>query len=144
MALTQGNIVVYGPFTLTAKELAGQSASKAEKAYSGLKSDAVSFDVEKKLTSVEFEDGTEAEWIEGRILRCEVTISELVPADLDNLEKCNNFSLAFTQSGKTITVGSTTAGGVEFSTSVAGGKSVISMKSEGAADSTMASMFTVS
>ena len=132
-----------GPFTLTAKEGQGSSDSKEQKAYSGLKSDAVTFDVEKKLTSVEFEDGTEAEWIEGRILRCEVTISELVPADLDSLEKCNNFSLAYAK-WKTITVGSTSAGGVEFSTSVAGGKSVISMKSEGAADSTMASMFTVS
>ena len=58
MALTQGNIVVYGPFTLTAKEGQGSSDSKEQKAYSGLKSDAVTFDVEKKLTSVEFEDGT--------------------------------------------------------------------------------------
>ena len=137
MALTQGNIVVYGPFTLTAK-----TGASATKTYSGLKSDAVSFDVEKKLTNVEFEDGTEAEWIEGRILRAEVTFSELVPADLDTLESCNNFTLAFSQSGKTITVGGA-SGGVEFSTSVAGGKSVIAMKSEGAADSTMASMFSV-
>jgi len=140
MALTQSAIAFYGPFTLTAKLGDGSSTSKA---YSGLKTDAVTFDVEKKVASVEFEDGTEAEWIEGRILRAEVTFSELVPADLDTLETCNNFNLAFSQSGKTITVGSA-SGGVEFTTAVAGGKSVVSMKLEGASDSTMASMFSVS
>ena len=138
MALTQSEIVVYGPFTLTCK-----TGASSTKVYSGLKSDAVTFDVEKKTTSVEFEDGTEAEWIEGRILRCEVTLSELKPADLDFIEACNNFTLAFSQSGKTITVPASGATGVEFTTAVAGGKSVISMKSEGASDSTMASMFAV-
>jgi len=138
MALTQSSIVMYGPFTLSCKTL-----GVSTKVYTGLKFDAVSFDVEKKTASTEFEDGTQAEWIEGRLLTSEVTFSELVPADLDSIEACNNFALSFTQSGKTISVGSESTGGVEFTTAVAGGKSVVTMKFEGASDSTMANMFTV-
>ncbi len=115
MALTASNLVWYGPFTITFK-----TAAASTKSYSGLNGDSISFGVETKVGNVVFEDGSEKNFVEGRKLTCELTFSELVTADLDSIEGCDNFTVAF-DNGKTVTVGTT----CEFFASVDGGKSKV-------------------
>lgn len=152
MALEQSKIVAYGPFTFeaykmnsgnTALELLDVSGGSGDDIkYEGLKSDSVSFSIEAKEGNIEFEDGTEKYWMEGRTVTVEVTIAELVAAELDKAEEAVAIKLVFSQSGKTVQVPPTAkavagAYGTLIS-SVEDGKTKFMFRYFGAADSTFA------
>jgi len=77
MALTAGNLVFYGPFTFDLRTVAPDASKYTRTA---LKGDSMTFNIETKKGNQEFEDGTEADWEEGRKLVCEITLSEFDPA----------------------------------------------------------------
>ena len=73
-------IYVYrGAFTVT-------FTGGASKAYSGVRKDHISFNLETKEDVEEMVDGNELTTIGGRRLVIEIVIDELVTADLDNIE----------------------------------------------------------
>jgi len=100
MALTAGNIVFYGPFTV---------AFSAGPTFTAVKGDSMTFNIETKKGNAVFEDGTESDWEEGRKLTMELTVSELDPAvdgDMDDAE--DSVSVIITMlNGAVATVGAT-------------------------------------
>jgi|FLOH01.1.fsa_nt_gi hypothetical protein len=101
MALTQGNLTVFGPFSIAFK-----AGSTAKGTYSGLKPDSLTLNVETKKGNVVFEDGTEEDWEEGRKLTAELIISELVTSEMADIEAADNFVLTMSN-GKVLTVAAT-------------------------------------
>jgi len=78
MALTAGKLIFYGPLTFELSVDGTPDVSKYKR--ENLKGDTVTFNIETKKGNVVFEDGTEADWEEGRKLVCEITVSEFDPA----------------------------------------------------------------
>jgi len=100
MALTAGNIVFYGPFTVV---------FSAGPTFTAVKGDSLTFNIETKKGNVVFEDGTESDWEEGRKLVMELTVSEFDPSsagDIDDAE--DSVSVIITMlNGAIATVGAT-------------------------------------
>lgn len=78
MSLTT-TYVYRGAFTVTFN-------GASSKAFSGVRKDSLSFNLETKEDVEEMVDGNELTTIGGRRLIIEISIDELVPADLDNIE----------------------------------------------------------
>jgi len=100
MALTPGDLVFYGPFTIV---------FNAGPTLTAIKGDSMTFNIETKKGNAEFEDGTEEDWEEGRKLTMELTISEFdasVGGDMDDAEASASFIITFLN-GKVATVGAT-------------------------------------
>ncbi len=109
MALDADKIVAYGPYTVKFKNASNaqitDGASPATDAiFTGLKFDSVTFTLETKEQSVEFEDGSESFWEEGRTLSCEINISEMDTAMMDAIEGAKGLQFVFSETGKTITI----------------------------------------
>ena len=110
MALDPDKIVAYGPYTVTFKDAAGTtvddgaSPTPTDAEFVGLKFDSVTFSLETKEASVEFEDGSESFWEEGRTLTAEFNISEMDTAMQDAIETAKGFNVLFSETAKTITV----------------------------------------
>jgi len=104
MALTAGNLVFYGPFTILFKTVAAPT-----KTYIAVKGDSLTFNIETKKGNVVFEDGTESDWEEGRKLTMELLLSELDPSvggDIDDVEGCDNLVITMLN-GKVATMAAT-------------------------------------
>ena len=134
MALTQ--IYVYrGPFTITFN-------GGGSKAYSGLRKDHISFALETKEDVEELVDGSELPTIGGRKLTVEVTIDELVLADLDNSEGYDTtVTIQFTEMAAaqdTITITAP-----DIFVNIDGLKPKIRIIKSVASDATLASMFAI-
>jgi len=89
MSLTKADIAVFGPFDIDFKAAVASVGGP----YTGLKPDTFTFTVEEKLGNVVFEDGDEEDWSEGLKLVGEMTISELVTADIIAINTADNFVL---------------------------------------------------
>lgn len=129
MALTPANIVWYGPMTVAFK-----TGASATKTLTNLNNDSVTWAVETKTGNVVFEDGTEQTYIEGRKLTATITFSELVMADLDGLEGCDNILITLDNT-KTITIAATCT----CIASIDNGKTVVTVEKTAASGSTFAS-----
>ncbi|QDP50128.1 MAG: hypothetical protein Unbinned4311contig1001_18 [Prokaryotic dsDNA virus sp.] len=134
MALTTSNVVFYGPGTFTA----GDSGSTVS--YSNINVDAMSLSVETSTGSAELEDGQSLSFCTGRKLTCEITISELVLADIDAIDKSTgSVTIAF-DNGKTITIASPEL----VYCSVDGGKTKVSVMKSIHSGGDISSLFTIS
>ena len=145
MASESTKIAAYGPFTVTFKDASNSTLEVGSPAhpmvYSGLKFDSATFSLTTKEGNVEFEDGSESYWEEGRTLEVEITISEMVTAEMDKLELAKGLTLAFSETGKTITV----AGDAASTTivSVDNFKTVIRHRKFFGADTTIANCLSI-
>ena len=100
MALTPSKLVFVGPITAAFK-VGGASPSVT---LTSLKPEALTLSVENKKGNAVFEDGSEEDWSEGLKLTGELTYSELDTDDIALIEACDNMTVAFANSGKTVTV----------------------------------------
>jgi len=90
---------IWGPFTLTLRDFAAGT-----QVHSGLKRDTVVINEENVENRFEFEDGSAADCEEGRRVTIELTLSDLVTADMDEAETFNgNVTILFTKPNKLLT-----------------------------------------
>jgi len=99
MALTPSKLVFVGPITAVFKTVAVSTLT-----LTSLKPEALTLSIENKKGNAVFEDGSEEDWSEGLKLTGELTYSELDPADIALIEGCDNMTVTFANSGKTVTV----------------------------------------
>ena len=144
MPLESDKIAAYGPFTVTCrdKDDATISVSGHALSFSGLKFDSVTFSLTSKEQTVEFEDGSEATWEEGRVLDVEITMSEMVPAEMDGIQITKGLLFNFIQTGKNITIDGDEAASTIVS--IDNFKTVIKYKKTFGADSDIASCIAIS
>jgi len=152
MALDQDKIVAYGPYTVTFRKLSGSplaettiddGGSPATNAvFSGLKFDSVSFSLTTKEANVEFEDGSEVFWEEGRTLEVEINISEMDTAMMDKIETATGLLFNFSETGKSITVASVSSGATTI-VSVDNFKTKITYRKIFGANTTIANCLTI-
>ncbi len=95
----------YGPMTLTFNDI-----SSGTKAYSTLKRDTVTINIERLEDRMEFEDGSAADTEAGSRITVEGNISDIVPADMDTIEGYSgDLTILFTKPSKTLTIPGTAA-----------------------------------
>jgi len=99
MALDSTKLVFVGPITATFKTVAAST-----KVLTSLKPESLTLSIENKKGNVVFEDGSEEDWSEGLKLTGELTMSELNTADIIAIEGCDNLTVAFANTGKTVTI----------------------------------------
>ena len=95
----------YGPMTLTFNHI-----TSGTKAYSTLKRDTVTINIERLEDRMEFEDGSAADTEMGSRVVVEGNISDVVAADFDTIETYSgDLTILFTKPSKTLTIPGTAA-----------------------------------
>ncbi len=78
--------VFHGPFSV----FFGSTTGATDKSYTGSNKDSVTLSITTKVATEEIVDGSEIKDEAGRQLTMEITLSELIPADLDTIEGIND------------------------------------------------------
>ena len=99
MALDPTKLVFVGPITAIFK-----TAGDSTLTLPSLKPEALTLSIENKKGNAVFEDGSEEDWSEGLKMTGELTYSELNTTDIASIEGCDNLTVAFANTGKTVTV----------------------------------------
>jgi len=102
MALDPTKLVFVGPASIILNLVGAPVYTKAS-----LKPETLTLSVEQKKGNVVFEDGTEEDWSEGLKVVGEMTVSELNTTDIIAIETADNMTVAFANTGKTVTVPAT-------------------------------------
>ncbi len=120
MALTIGNVIFYGDCTI---DLLAATTSKFTRA--GLNVESLSWEQEVQEGNLTLEDGQQLNWVSGRTLTVELTISEISTADMANMELADNMTIVFAQPSKTVTIADNNFSCIS---SISGGKTKMSIK----------------
>ena len=99
MALDPTKLVFVGPITAIFKTVADPTLT-----LTSLKPEALTLSIENKKGNAVFEDGSEEDWSEGLKMTGELTYSELDTTNITAIEGCDNLTVAFANSGKTVTI----------------------------------------
>jgi len=134
MALDADKLVFVGPITAIFKTIGVSTLT-----LTSLKPEALTLSVENKKGNAVFEDGSEEDWSEGLKMTGELTMSELDTTDIIAIEGCDNLTVAFANSGKTITVPAT----CRFFVDVESGKTKVTFFRTNAIGVAWSSMFSV-
>lgn len=152
MGLDTTKIHFYGPFKLEFlavddSEIEETGASGSGDAlhlkYDGMKFDSATFSLNSKEGNIEFEDGSEKYWEEGRTLEVEVTLSEFDLSDMDQIETAKGLKFTFSETGKVLKVLGSTNGGGTAIVSVDNFKTKIFYRKFYPADTTLANCMTI-
>ncbi len=136
--------VFHGPYTVTF----GASVGVATKAYAGSNKDSITVDIATKVATEELVDGAEIYDEAGRQITMEITLDEVVAADLDLIETLNagttqEVLIQFTNMPEASDKISFQAQGIKVFVDMAGMKPIIKVKMGVPAGTTLATVFSI-